>query len=811
MNLWNDLRFGIRTLRKSPAFTLAAVVTLALGIGGTTAVYSVCDAMLWKPVPYLDFNRLAMVVQRVPNQPAMWSQIAPADFADFQRQSTNFEALGASQWGRANIFGGGGEPERVQQFRVTANYFDVLGVHPALGRTFAPGEDQPGHDREVILSDRMWRRQFGADPAVAGKTIRLDDENYVVIGIMPRNFQFPQTSELWTPLALTPAARHSRTAQTLTLVGRLKPGRTVAQAQSEVDAIGSRLTAEYPDTNRDRHYWAMDAHEYMIGIYNHQYALMLFYSVLFVLMIACVNVANLQFARALGRSREIAVRTAVGAGRRRLIAQFVTESVLISLLGAVLGLPVASWGLAAIRGGMPAEVEKYIVGWQQIGLDGSALLFTALIAVATGILAGLAPAWQCSRTDLTETLKQGGRGSSDGAGRHRLRSILVAAEIALSVVLLVGAGLMIRGMRSMIGGSRGTDPDTLLTLRLALTETRYKEPHEITAFYHDVLRKVERLPGVRSAFAVTAMPYAQDTWGRDFEIEGNPIEPGKTPNAGFQAATPKYLTTLHVPLLQGRLLEAGDGPDARAVAVVSQELVRRYFPGDGNPIGKRIRFLHAPDVPDRWVTIVGMVGNIMSDVWDRGPRATMYVPFDQIPGRWMDIGIRTAGDPLPLARAVTAAIHSVDSELPVTDVNTMAALVRNDAMGLIYVAVMMGIFGVIALVLSAVGVYGVMSYMVAQQTHEIGIRLALGAPRSTILAALFRNGIVTTAVGLVVGLALAFQLARLLSLLIYGVAPTDLPTFLGIPAVLLSSAALAIYIPARRALGIEPMAALHCE
>jgi putative ABC transport system permease protein len=810
MNVWNDIRFGARTLRKSPGFTITAVITLALGIGATTATYSVCDAMLWKPVPYLDFSKLTMVLQRVPDDPNDWRLLSPADFDDFNRQNTSFESMAAYQYGRANIAGAGSEPVRVRQVLVTANYFDVLNVRPALGRGFASGEDRPGHEREVILSDALWRRQFGADSALIGNTIHLDDNNYTVIGVMPPKFEFPKTAEIWTPMALTPEQRNSRSNLSFDAVGNLKPGYTVAQAQAELDAFAPRLARQFPATNRDRRFMAINAHEYLIGIYTHQYSLMLFYSVIFVLLIACMNVANLQFARAIGRSREVAVRTALGAGRGRLMVQFVTESVLVSLAGAVLGLPVAMFGLQAILGGMPPEVEKYILGWHEISLDGRALAFTLLAAVATGILAGLAPAWQCSRTDINDTLKQGGRGSSDTGARHRLRSILVAGEIALSVVLLVGASLMIRGVKSMVNSASGRDPETLLTLRLALTETRYQQPHQIAAFYRDVLHRLGALPGVESAFAVTAMPYSEHSSWRSFEIEGRAPKPGDTPGAEYQAVTPNYSRTMHVPLLAGRFIEPGDGPDAPPAAVISEQLARRYWPGKAFPIGEKIR-IDSPDAPKGWFTIAGVVGNVVEEMYDRAPRAALYVPFDQIPNRWMDIGIRTAGDPARLERAAIAAIHSIDSEQPVTDVLSLAAMVRNDAMGLIYVAVMLGIFGIIALVLSAIGVYGVMSYLVGQETHAIGIRMALGAPRSTILGALFRRGIGTTIVGLIVGLAVSYELARLLSLLIYGVTPGDPMTFLGIPCVLMAAAALAIYIPARRALGIDPIAALHCE
>ena len=446
MMLWQDIRFGARTLRKSPGFTLTAVITLALGIGATTAVYSTADALLWKPVPLPNMDRLAMVLERVPGDPNDWSSVTAADFDDIRRENTSFAAVAGWQSGAANIVGSEGEPERVQQYLVSANFFEVAGQPMALGRSFDPQEEQPGREREVILSDGLWRRLFGGDPHLIGRSIRLDDQDYTVIGVTPRNFEFPKTAELWTPMALTPAQRNQRASHSIVGVGLLKPGRTAAEAASEVDAIGARLAARYPNTNKNRRFEISTAHDFLISNYTHQYVLMLLDAVLFVLLIACVNVANLQLARAMGRTREVAVRTALGAGRRHLLVQFLSENVLLSVLGVLPGLAVASWGLAAIKSGMPPAVEKYIQGWKDISLDGRALAFTLTAAVLCGVLAGVLPAWQVSRPNLTGALKDGGRGASAGRGRHRLRGILVAAEIALSVVLLTGASLMVRGV-----------------------------------------------------------------------------------------------------------------------------------------------------------------------------------------------------------------------------------------------------------------------------------------------------------------------------------------------------------------------------
>jgi putative ABC transport system permease protein len=810
MGLWSDVRFGARSLRKAPGFSATAILTLALGIGATTAIFSVADAMLWKPVPLPHLETLVMVVQRVPDDPGDWRSVPPADVEDIRKAGASFASFASWDDGLANIVGQGGEPERVYQVLTTANFFQVIGVQPAIGRGFQDGEDQPGREREVVLSNKLWRRRFAADPNIVGRNIRLDDQDYQVTGVMPPKFDFPLAADIWTPLALKPEDRASRRANTLQSIARLKPGAGDKQAQAELDTIAARLEKLYPDSNKGRRYIAMMAHRYLVGDYSQQYVTMLFWAVLFVLLIACVNVANLQFARALGRVREVALRTALGAGRWRLVRQLVTESVMLAVAGAALGLLLANWGINVIRAGMPAEVEKYILGWSDIRLDGRTLLFTMAAAVAAGILAGLAPAWQHSRPDLNEALKEGGRGSSSGRTKRHLRTALVAAEMGLAVMLLVGAGLMVRGFRAMVSAGEELQPSTLLTLRLGITEDKYKEPRQVAAFYREVLDKTGALPGVRSAAAARAMPYTEHSSSRIFSIEGRAPQAGEPPTAMYQPVSANYFDTVHAPLRYGRLLNGGDGADTFPVAVVSEKLAERYWPGQPAPLGRRIK-IGVPDATSVWLTIVGVVGNVKHDVWDRAPRATLYVPYVQAPSRWMDIGLRTAGDPIRAAHAAIAAIRSVDSEEPVSDVRPMEESIRNDAIGMTYVAILMGVFGALALTLSCIGVYGVMAYLVSEQVHEIGIRMALGASTGSVLSMVFRRGMVATVTGLAVGLAAAYGLARLMAMLIYGVSASDPATFVGIPLTLIAAAALAILLPARRAARIDPIAALRHE
>ncbi len=744
--------------------------------------------------------------------PNHYDNTTPGDTADIRRDAASLTGLASWTDGLANLVGSGGEPERVNQFLVSPNFFEVIGVQPVLGRGFLPGEDQPGKDREVVLSDAVWRRRFGAAPDLVGRNIRLDDQDYLVVGIASPKFDFPKSAEIWTPLVLEPEDAVSRRREILVSAGRLKPDHTIQQLSSELDGIARRLEERYPGTNHNRRFTVWGAHRFLVGEFNRQYLAMLFGAVLFVLLIACVNVANLQFARATGRLREVAVRSALGAGRARIIAQLITESMLLSVAGALLGLLLAAWGLDLIRAGMPPEVEKFVLGWGQIRLDARAMMFTLAAAIGSGVLAGLAPAWQTSRPNLMESLRDGGRGVSASLSRNRFRGFLVASEVALAVVLLVGASLMVRGFHRMIRAGESLEPKTLLTMRLALTESRYK-PVQRIAFYHDVLERLNAIPGVKSAVAATSMPSTDHSNTRAFAIAGRPVDAANVPSAMYQSVTPRYFETLHVPLLAGRFLDPRDGQDSPPVAVISRRLAQRYWPGEPFPIGKRIRI----GVPENqaagqpWITIVGVAGEVFHDVMERNPRAALYVPYPQDPKLWMDLAIRTSGDPERIVSAARAAVRAVDPAQPITNVASVETLIHNQALGLIYVAVLMGVFGGLALVLSCVGVYGVMAYLVQEQTHEIGIRMALGAPRDRVMAMVFRRGLLNTATGLAAGTAAAWGLALLLQHLVQGVSATDPITFIGIPILLLAAAAFAIFIPARRAMTIDPIVALRYE
>jgi putative ABC transport system permease protein len=808
---WQDLRYGLRQLLAARGFTAVAAVTLGLGIGATTAIYSMLDAMLWKPMVLPHEERLAAVLQAIPGNPHFWSPASPADIDDVRQNSTALDSLASWQSTMANAIDSGGEALRVESTRVTANFFDVLGVQPALGRAFRAGEDQPGREREVVLGDSMWRRHFGGDPALVGRSIRLDDQNYMVIGIMPPKFSFPTPwRELWVPLALTPEKRNSRTTLLVDSMGRLKPGCTLPQFAAELAGMAARLEKEHPDSNAKRRFMAWTAQRYIAGgDYVAIYSAMLLGSAFFVLLIACVNVANLQFARGVGRWREVAVRTALGAGRQRLLRQLLTESMVLAAAGGALGLLLARWGLDFIRAGVPAELERYMPGLAGLGLNRQVLEFTLTATLLSGILAGLLPAWRSSRPNLMEALKDGGVSFGGGRGRHRLRAVLMGGEIALAMVLLAGAGLMVRGFQTLVGGSPSVRPASMLTLHLALTENKYREDRQVAGFYGEVLARLAALPGVRSAVAVTALPYSRHWSMLPVRIEGRPVEPGKSASAQVQSVSADYFAALFIPLRAGRLPGASDTADRPRVAVVSERMARRWWPAGGSPIGRRVQV--GDKGPRPWVTIVGVVGDIEHSVIDRDLSPAVYLPLAQAPEREMDIGIRTAADAGSLAPAVRAAIRGVDAEQPVTNLNTMTALIQQEAFVFVYMAALMGIFGLLALALSAVGVYGVTASAISSRTHEIGIRMALGATRGKVLGMLFSSGMTTACVGLAVGLIPAYGLARLMRAVVFGVSAVGPGVFVGIPLALAGAAALAIYVPARRAVQADPMTALRNE
>ena len=808
--LVQDVRFAVRALRKTPGFTAIAVAALALGIGANTAIFSVAEAFLLKPLPFHGLDRLVVALELRPHETVDTNSVAPATFLDWQQQSRSFEGMAAFEWNDASLRGTGA-PQKVQDFAVSANFFEILDSRAALGRTFQPGEDQAGHDQEAVLSHGLWVREFGSDPNILGKQVRLDSQMYTVIGVMGKGFDFPKSAEMWTPLVFDERDRTDRSRRYINPIGRLKAGASVELAQAELREIAARIAERYPDTNRGWSVRVMPMRLFAIGDLTYQYTLLLLGAVGFVLLIVCANVANLQFARAAGREREIALRLALGAGRGRVVRLLLTESVLVALSGAVPGLALAWWALDLIVKSMPPEVAKFIGGWDQISLDGGAIAFSIVVAGLAGVVAGLAPALRSSRPDLEAALKEGARGAAGGLGTSRMRSVLVVAQVSLALMLMVGAGLMTRGFRNLLDVNQHIAPESILTMHLNLPDTdRYKTTRQMAAFYDAALREVAAIPQVQSAALLTNPPFSQNFSARAVDIEGRDLANGaEKPTALYEVVSQGFFGVMGVPLREGRLFDARDSLETLQVIVVSENLARRFWPGQ-SALGKRVRIGRPGDDP--WLTIVGVVGEVKYEWIRSAPEQAVYRPYAQAARHFSSLALRVAGgDPMSIADTVRKRMAAVDADLPLYDVKTHARLIHESTIGLAYVAVMLGVIGAMGLILSAVGVYGVMAYAVTDRTREFGIRMALGAPPAEVLRLVLRRGAVLTLAGLATGLPGAYALAQLLAGALYGVNAGDAATFVGIPLLLAAVAALACYLPARRASRVDPLAALRYE
>jgi putative ABC transport system permease protein len=809
--LLHDLLYSLRTLRKNPGFTCVAIITLALGIGANTAIFSVADAFLIRPVTFPDTDRMVMIMALSPGQTSDWSKVAPGDFEDWERQGQSFEPLAAGRWNVFNLTGAG-DPLRVRGFEVTANFLETLRVEPALGRGFLKGANKPGYDTEVVLGDGLWQRQFGADPHIIGKSIRLNDKLMTVVGVMPKSFSFPLSAELWTPLALAPEEQSSRTTHSLFVVSRRRPGVSLRQAQAEMNAISTRLENAYPNTNQGWRVHVVPIAEFVTGDLIRSYTLLLLGAVAFVLLIACANVANLQFARGSIRNREVAVRLSLGATRFRVARQSLMESMLLGLGGAAIGLPLAALGLKLILVNMPPDVASYLPGWSTIAIDWRALFFTLGVSVLAGIASGMAPALQNARVNLNDALKLGGRSGSAGRGRHPLRSSFVVLQITLSLVLLVGAGLMVKGMRTLVSLTDNFSPSTVLALRLNLPETRYKDARQMTLFYDRMLEKVSSTPGVRSAAIATQLPFADggDVNTSPFSIEGRPVSsPRERRIAVVQYVSPSYFALLNIALRQGRLITSDDAISTLPVAVINQRLAKKYWPAQ-SAIGQRVR-VGTDEAAGTWMTIVGVVADVRNSWISAQPEPGIYVPYRQAPPHFVALALRTQGAPLSVLSSVRNRIAELDAELPLYKIMPYDEMIHQSVLGPRYVAVLLSVLGVIALALAAVGLYGVMSYLVTSRTREIGIRMALGARRGVVLGMTFRWGASLLLFGGAIGMLAAIAFARLFASILYGVRAGDLETFFIASVTLAAAASLAAFIPARRAAKVDPMVALRYE
>jgi putative ABC transport system permease protein len=814
--LWQDLMYGLRMLAKCPGFTLVAVLALALGIGANTALFSVVDAVILRPLPFPAPDRLVAVWSTNQQRGELRTSASYPDFADWRSLNHAFERIAAFHTNDFTLTGTD-EPAHILGAVVSADLFRLLGVAPKLGRDFLSEEDDPGKTkvRPVILSYAFWRSRFGSDPQVIEKTVQLDSQSYTIVGVMPGGFQFPlqgKPIDLWTSFLVDEIASDNepitaeRGAHYLSVIARLKPDVRLPQAQAEMDTIASALAHQYPDTDKYRGIALAPELERLVGDVRPA-LLILFGAVGCVLLIACVNVANLLLARAAARQKEIAIRSTLGAGRLRLVRQLLTECILLAALGGALGLALAWWGSDLLLALSPENVPRL----SGVHLSGHVLAFTAFASLLTGLVFGLLPALHVSRSDLAESLKESGRGSTESARRSRLRSALVVAETALALVPLVGAGLLIQSLSRLEHVKPGFDPHNVLTFNLGLPDARYSYSQQ-AAFFEQLLPRIRALPGVRSASAVSPLPLSGDDFRVTFEIEGRPVAKSDQPATNYREAAAGYFQTMHIPLLEGRDFSDQDNLKSPPVIIVNQTFAKQFFPGE-DPIGKHIKpgLSSIPGTHAVMREIVGVVGDVKHRSLNREAGPEVYEPESQMPFETLTLVVRTEGDPRGLIGAVREQVKALDKDLPIYDVKLMEEYLSTSVAQPRFNTMLLAIFAGVALVLAAVGLYGVMSYSVVQRTHEIGIRMALGAQQKDVLRMIVGQALRLTLVGTALGLAGAWAATRLMSGLLFGVKSSDPITYAGVALLLSAVALLACYVPAYRAMRVDPMVALRYE
>lgn len=811
--LMQDARHGVRTLLRAPGFTVITVVVLALGIGANTAIFSVVDAVLLRPLAYRDSGRLVTILMDGSDP------VSVANYIDWRDQSHSFAAMGAADYWSPNLTGVE-SPEHIAGLKVTHDLFPMLGIQPMLGRLFVEGEDKDGADHEVILSYRLWQRRFSGDPNVLGKPIVLDGNGYVVVGVMPQGFQFAPFwathAELWVPNAFG-ARLHNRGGNSLRIFARLKEGVRLAQARAEMSGIAGRLEEQYPGTNRN--VVVTPLKEKVVGQIETP-LLVLLGAVAFVLLITCANIAHMLLARAAVRQKEVAVRAALGARRGRIIRQFLTESLLLGGLGGAAGLGLAVLATHALIAMSPANIPRV----QTVTIDLRAALFLFSATILTSVGFGLAPALQASAVNVNDTLKESGRGNSEGIRRNRLRSLLVISEFALAVMLLIGAGLMIRTFAALQAVDAGFNPHNVVSMVVSVAGSKEEDPARRAIFYHQLIERVRSLPGVQAAGATNHLPLAGDMWGWPFAIEGRPKpRPGESPRGVYRLVTPGYFATMRLPLIRGRDVSVEDGVTASGVVIINQRAANQYWPGE-DPIGKRISFDDDNANPRTWLTIIGIAKDAKQDDWAATPFPEVYLAAFQNHDLMGDSGseaakhssyitlvARTESDPAAVAPAMKEAAWSFDRNLAISQVVTMDGVVADANAQPQFEMRLLAIFAAVALVLAAVGIYGVISYSASRRTHEIGVRMSLGATRGDVLLLVVRQGMWLALTGSSIGVVGALLLSRLMTKLLYGVKPTDPATFVAVSTGLGLVAMLACYIPARRAMRIDPVAALRCD
>ena len=808
--LLQDLRYGVRMLRKNPGFTLIAVLTLALGIGANTAIFSVVYTVLVKNLPYPQADRLVMVYEdvRLPNYQNSKNEPSPGNFSDWANQNRVFANMAAYRNRSFNLTGDG-EPIRVEGELVTSEFFTTLDINPVLGRVFAPEEDRPGNSHVVVLSDTLWRNRFGSSAQILGKKIFLDGDSYTIVGVMPPGFHFPDfDDQLWAPMGMSPAELNNRGSHFLLAFARLKPGISLARAQTQMNFLAKHLTELYPATNTGQTVNVVSLQEDITGPVRPA-LLVLMAAAGLILFIVCANMANLLLTRASVRQREIALRLALGAGQSRIARQLLTESILLALLGCSLGLLLARWCVAALRVLAASNLPRA----EEFALNGPVLIFSAALSILAGIAFGVGPALQAPRGSVHETLKSGARESPAGS-RLRMRSLLVILETALGAVVVIGAGLLLRSFLRIEQAPLGFEPQGVLTFRVIPRGERYAQLPQRLAFYRQVLQRIEAQPGVESAAAVSFIPLTLARGSKGFTIEGRaPTAPGQIPMAGYDIVTPEYFTTMRIHLLQGRDFSWSDAPQTQPVVMINEAMVKAYWPNQ-DPLGKHLRQGGPGDHEFPWLTITGIVADVREFDPVTAPRPTMYFPVAQFadPAAILrDWVVRAKDDPRTLATHARAAVWDVDKDLPVTRIRTMEEVRSMSVVSPRLNLLLFGLFAALALVLASVGIYGVTAYSVAQRTREIGVRIALGAGRQDVLHLVVGQAARLALFGVLLGLLAAFALARLMTSMMYGVGSADPLTFVSVAFLLMFVALAACYLPARRAMRVDPIVALRYE
>ncbi len=807
-SVWADVRYAARQLLRAPGFAITSVVTLALGIGVNTACFSSMDAVVLHPLAVPQLDHVVTVAEQKDQGNA--KQVALANYEDWRRQSHSFEELAVNTSKDLSLTGAG-DAAHVRAALTSASFFTVLRVQPLIGRVFGESECQPGRDSVALLNYGFWQRRFAGDPAVLGRRIELDQRVYTIIGVLPKTMQYPSDADLFLPFAPTPQQLHDRASHDYLVTGRLQDGVTVKQAQAEMRIITEHLSKVYPATNQGLSVKVEPLLDGINGDMTPLYYRLVMGATLFVLLVVCANVANLQFARGIARRPEIAMRTALGASRFRVLRQLLTENILLGLIGAAGGLVVGGVYLHLILITMPARIARYMAGWSNTSLNGRVLAFSLLVAVAAGIISGIVPAIEALRLNVNEQLKSGSRGTTSSGRSGRLRSIFAVSQIALAVALVIGAALMSKGMWRLLHLADAYQPNKMLTFKVMLPPARYDTPQKQAAWFKDSLAKLRALPGVTHADVSTALPYGDTEWLRDCAIEHRPTLPGKFQTALNLPVSEGYFAAFHIPILAGRGLSDSDSIGSQPAAVVSSKFVAKYFPGE-NPIGHRIRMGDQKTTDEPWLTIVGVAQDAQYSMWDNQTiEPAVYMSAAQLPPTEATYALITDGNPITLAVPARKALAGLDPSLPLDMVMTYDQYLHESLTGLMYAAAMLVVDAVIALLLAAIGIFGVMANLVGERTREIGVRLAMGARREDVLGLILRRASWLTGIGLASGLVLAFGLAHLVANLLRGVRPDDPVVFSVITALIAAIALGSSWIPASRAAHVDPMKALRSE